>query len=255
VPVSYLPVELRVHYSTSLSNAYWNGVAALFGDGGRYWHPLTVLDVIAHEIAHGVTGKYSQLVYTGQTGGLNEAFSDISAKAMQYALREEVDWNIGAEVWKAKDMVLRCMDNPPCDGYAIDHVKDYVPELTVHQSSGIFNKVFYLISQTYNPIYVYDVFFVANMAKWGPTTDFAEAASLIMESLEDLKAGLHLPYDYRDMDTTVFANAFNEVGIQCTKGTSDEFSWTCSDGIADEEIVDDSGAENAENVGIAFALA
>ncbi len=60
-----------------LENAYWDGYGLLFGDGKNVFYPLTSLDVTAHEVAHGMTAYTSALIYADQSGGLNEAFSDM----------------------------------------------------------------------------------------------------------------------------------------------------------------------------------
>lgn len=61
-------------------NAFWNGVAIHIGDGCGTFHPLSSIDVVAHEVAHGFTTYTSGLVYSGEHGGMNEAFSDMAGE-------------------------------------------------------------------------------------------------------------------------------------------------------------------------------
>ncbi|MBK7683900.1 MAG: M4 family metallopeptidase [Bacteroidetes bacterium] len=67
-----------IHYSSAYNNAFWNGSVMTYGDGdGSTFSPLTELDIIGHELTHGVTSNTSNLVYSYQSGALNESFSDI----------------------------------------------------------------------------------------------------------------------------------------------------------------------------------
>ena len=82
-PLSFQLV-MRVHYGRSYENAFWNGTAMYFGDGASYFYPLVSLDVTSHEISHGFTEQHSSLQYSGQSGGINEAFSDMAGEAAEY---------------------------------------------------------------------------------------------------------------------------------------------------------------------------
>ena len=68
-------LSMRVHYSNNYENAFWNGSSMTFGDGASRFYPLVSLDVSSHEVSHGFTEQNSNLVYSGRSGGLNEAFS------------------------------------------------------------------------------------------------------------------------------------------------------------------------------------
>ncbi len=79
-----------------LVNAFWNGSRATFGGGSCHYDPLTTLDVVGHEFAHGITQRTSDLVYSGQSGALNEGMSDIYGKALElYEQPDQFNWVLG----------------------------------------------------------------------------------------------------------------------------------------------------------------
>ncbi len=82
-------LNMVVHFGRNLKNAFWNGQAMHFGDGGDSLFPLVSLDIAAHEIAHGFTQQRSNLIYAGQPGGINEAFSDMAGEAAEAYYREK----------------------------------------------------------------------------------------------------------------------------------------------------------------------
>jgi vibriolysin len=149
-------ITSTVHYSTNYVNAYWNNVQMVYGDGdGSQSGPLTVLDVVAHELTHAVTSNESNLTYSYESGALNEAMSDIfgaSVEAYRDGGANANTWKIGEECWTpgtAGD-ALRYMNDP-----ALANNSDYYPDRYtgssdnggVHTNSGIANLAFYLFSQ------------------------------------------------------------------------------------------------------------
>jgi Zn-dependent metalloprotease len=146
-------ITSTVHHKANYVNAFWNGTQMVYGDGdGVQSGPLTVLDVIGHEITHAVTERSSNLTYANESGALNEAMSDIFGAAIE-AYRDGAvtgnTWKIGEECWTpgtAGD-ALRYMNNP---GLAGDF--DYYPTRYtgtsdnggVHWNSGIANLAFHL---------------------------------------------------------------------------------------------------------------
>jgi subtilisin len=156
-----------VHYSQNYDNAFWNGNQMVYGDGdGRIFQNFTnSLDVIAHELTHGVTQFSAQLPYQDQQGALNESFSDVFGSLVkQWSLGQsvdEADWLIGTGILApgVKGRALRDMANP---GNAFDdpilgqdeqpgHMKDYVNTTDddggVHINSGIPNRAFVLAAK------------------------------------------------------------------------------------------------------------
>jgi Zn-dependent metalloprotease len=157
-------LDASVHYATRFDNAMWNGQQMVYGDGdGRLFKRFTAsLDVIGHELTHGVTQYTAALGYTGQTGALNEHVSDaFGITVKQFKLGQsanESDWLIGAELFTSgvHGKAIRSMAAP---GTAYDdpvlgrdpqpsHMRDYVdtPDDNggVHINSGIPNHAFYL---------------------------------------------------------------------------------------------------------------
>lgn len=80
-PLNERKLYMKVHYGNGYENAFWDGQAMTFGDGRNRFYPLVSLDVSAHEVSHGFTELNSGLVYEGQSGGINEAFSDMAGEA------------------------------------------------------------------------------------------------------------------------------------------------------------------------------
>jgi Zn-dependent metalloprotease len=184
-------LTMRVHYSTNYENAFWNGSSMTFGDGKDKFYPLVSLDVSAHEVSHGFTEQNSNLIYSGQSGGINEAFSDIAGEAAEFYMRGSNDFLVGAEIFKA-DGALRYMCNPSDDGKSIDHVDFYYPGLDVHYSSGVFNKAFCLLAQTngWNVQNAFQAFAGANQLYWTPSTNFVEGAQGVVDAAHyDLNFG------------------------------------------------------------------
>jgi len=144
-----------VHYGSNYVNAYWDGTQMVYGDGdGTTASSLaTSMDVTGHELTHAVTENESSLVYSGESGGLNEAMSDIFGNVCEWHRDGQVvsanTWKVGEDVWTpgtAGD-ALRYMNDPVLDGVSNDHYADYTPGTDVHYSSGIANLAFYLLSQ------------------------------------------------------------------------------------------------------------
>ena len=108
-PLSFQLV-MKVHYKSSYENAFWDGTAMTFGDGASTFYPLVSLDVSSHEVSHGFTEQQSNLTYSGQSGGINEAFSDMAGEAAEFYMRGSNDWLVGADIFKGSG-ALRYMNN------------------------------------------------------------------------------------------------------------------------------------------------
>src|SRR5262249_30860806 len=150
-----------VHYGTQYENAFWSGDSMAFGDGKTKFYPLVGLDVTGHEVSHGFTEQNSGLLYFYQSGGMNEAYSDMAGESLEYfyaatygdlfgrgGTNKYPDFNVGAEIFKTAGQSLRYMCNPPLDGASIDDVADFYVPLDVHLSSGVYNKAFCLLAKT-----------------------------------------------------------------------------------------------------------
>ncbi|MEU2371508.1 M4 family metallopeptidase [Streptomyces pseudogriseolus] len=143
----------RVHYGSNYVNAFWQDscFCMTYGDGTGNVNPLTSLDVAGHEMSHGVTSVTAGLRYSGESGGLNEATSDIfgtgaefyaanSADAGDYLIGEKIDIN-------GDGSPLRYMDKPSKDGASRDYWSSNLGSVDVHYSSGPANHFFFLLSE------------------------------------------------------------------------------------------------------------
>ncbi|NUP38744.1 MAG: M4 family peptidase, partial [Streptomyces sp.] len=143
----------RVHYSTAYVNAFWDDscFCMTYGDGSGGTHALTSLDVAGHEMSHGVTSNTAGLEYTGESGGLNEATSDIFGTGVEFYANnasDPGDYLIGEKIDINGDGTpLRYMDKPSKDGSSADSWYSGVGNLDVHYSSGPANHMFYLLSE------------------------------------------------------------------------------------------------------------
>ena len=143
----------RVHYGNSYVNAFWDDscFCMTYGDGSGNNHPLTALDVAGHEMSHGVTSNTAGLNYSGESGGLNEATSDIFGTGVEFYANNSTDkgdYLIGEKIDINGDGTpLRYMDKPSKDGGSADSWSSSVGDLDVHYSSGVANHFFYLLSE------------------------------------------------------------------------------------------------------------
>jgi Zn-dependent metalloprotease len=154
-----LPMLGMVHYGLNYDNAFWDNVRDMFfgdGDGQILTQTTAGIDVVGHELTHGVTQHEANLTYSGQSGALNESVSDVfGIQVKQFALKQNVsqsDWLIGADiVGPALKPALRSMKAP---GTANPHdtqpsnMDHYVPGGDVHTNSGIANHAFYVVATT-----------------------------------------------------------------------------------------------------------
>jgi pseudolysin len=185
-----MQLVMRVHFGKGYENAYWDGRQMTFGDGDNMMHPLVSLGIGAHEISHGFTEQHSDLEYYGQSGGMNEAFSDMAAQAAEYYSVGKSSWTIGAEVMKEDSgyEALRFMEEPSRDGRSIDRADQYRVGMDVHHSSGVYNHLFYLLSNqpewTVNQ--AFHVMVKANMDYWTPYSTFDDGSCGIINAVNDL---------------------------------------------------------------------
>jgi pseudolysin len=197
------PLQLTMVVHLDMDNAYWSDAekSMNFGDGVSTFYPLTSLGVTAHEISHGFTSQYSKLEYRGESGGMNEAFSDMAAQAAEfYAYHDQEgwknNWQIGPEIFK-DDEALRYMDMPSKDcgkgrkpgrRCSIDSADQMTDSIDVHYSSGVYNRAYYLIATApgYDAKKAFDVMVKANMHYWTKNATFASGACGVLQAATDL---------------------------------------------------------------------
>ncbi|EGX54548.1 neutral zinc metalloprotease [Streptomyces zinciresistens K42] len=143
----------RAHYGNNYANAFWDDscFCMTYGDGSGNANPLTSIDVAGHEMSHGVTSNTAGLIYSGESGGLNEATSDIFGTTVEFYANnpnDAGDYLIGEEININGDGTpLRYMDKPSKDGASKDSWYSGLGSINVHYSSGVANHFFYLLSE------------------------------------------------------------------------------------------------------------
>lgn len=202
------------HYSTNYDNAYWSGTQMVYGDGGTYFFPLSgSVEVVGHELTHAVTEYSAGLIYSGESGGLNEAMSDIMGVTIDSYSR---GWVVDANTWKVGETIakpalgaaLRFMDNPPLDGVSIANYAQYTSSTDVHYSSGIANKAFYLMVQdpALDIQQAANIWYRALTVYMTPSTNFAGARTATTSAATDL-------FGSGSAAVTAVGNAWTAVGV------------------------------------------
>lgn len=141
-----------VHQGNNYENAYFDDACycMVYGDGGSTLRPLVSLDVVAHEMSHGTTASTANLIYFGESGGLNEATSDIFGSMAEFYAnntKDPGDYFIGEKVVKVAPGYLRRMDNPRLDGVSFNCWSSTMGAADVHYTSGPANHFFYLLAE------------------------------------------------------------------------------------------------------------
>lgn len=225
-----MKLDSTVHYSENYNNAFWNGTQMVYGDGdGEIFQRFTKsIDVIGHELTHGVTQYEAALEYEGQAGALNESFSDVFGSLVkQYALKQKADkadWLIGTGLFtnKIKGVALRSMKEP---GSAYDdptlgkdpqpgNMKEYVNTSSdnggVHINSGIPNRAFYLTAIELGG-YAWDkagkIWYVALTERLRERSDFQATANATCEVAATL-------YGKSSHEFNAVKKAWDQVGIK-----------------------------------------
>ncbi|MER5760705.1 M4 family metallopeptidase [Streptomyces sp. NPDC002082] len=143
----------RVHYGNAYVNAFWSDscFCMTYGDGTGNTKPLTSIDVAAHEMTHGLTSVTGNMTYSGESGGLNEATSDIMAAAVEFNANnanDVGDYLVGEKIdIRGNGTPLRYMDKPSKDGSSKDAWYSGIGSIDVHYSSGPANHWYYLASE------------------------------------------------------------------------------------------------------------
>ncbi len=233
-PALTFQLIMRVHYGSNYENAFWNGTNMSFGDGASTFYPLVSVDVAGHEVSHGFTEQNSNLTYSGQSGGMNEAFSDMGGEATEYFWKGSNDFLVGPDIFKATG-ALRYMANPPQDGASIDNAANYTSSLDVHYSSGVYNKAFYKLATTagWDTPKAFKVFARANDLYWTASSTFNTGACGVETAATDL--------GFTKADVTA---AFTAVGVSCAgTGGGGTTGGPLTNGVAKTGISAAAGGE------------
>jgi Zn-dependent metalloprotease len=210
---------IAAHVNTAYDNAYYSDTCRcmFIGDGSSFYS-LGSIDVIGHEMGHGVTAATSNLTYSGESGGLNESSSDINGEVVEAYARaggkgETIpatgnDWVLGKEISRS-GTPLRWMYKPSKDGSSPDAWSSTLKRLDVHYSSGPNNRAFYFLAQgsdadktsDYYSKYLvkapanmtgigldkaYRIWFRANTTKFTSSTNYADARAKMIEAAQEL---------------------------------------------------------------------
>ncbi|NLX08454.1 MAG: peptidase M4 family protein [Chloroflexi bacterium] len=230
-----LQLDSTVHYQSSYDNAFWNGQQMVYGDGDedlppaeRLFNRFTLsLDVIGHELTHGVTQYEARLVYWNQPGALNESFSDVfGILTRQRALNQtaaESDWLIGAELLTSNvnGKAIRSMAEPgtayndpilgrdPQPGHMNDYVNTFDDNGGVHINSGIPNRAFYITARELGGFAwerAGQIWYYALRDRLQPQSNFQDAATATYELAGEL-------YGSGSLEQQAVRTGWAEVGI------------------------------------------
>ena len=136
-----------VHYDQKYNNAFWDGTRMTYGDGdGENFLPLTPIEVVAHEITHAVTEYTAGLIYSEESGALNESFSDIFGTVIDFYKHPQTANYLMGDVMSPTNSAFRSMQNPN-DYWNPDTYQGlyWDPDQEVHTNSGVQNYWFYLL--------------------------------------------------------------------------------------------------------------
>ncbi|WP_035558037.1 M4 family metallopeptidase [Hymenobacter sp. IS2118] len=256
------------HYGNAIDNAYWNGTAMLYGDGDTAFKPLTALDVCGHEIGHAVMQATANLTYQGESGALNEGFSDIWGCAVEnfFDPAKQV-YLIGEDITKPSfGLALRSMSNPnqfnqPDTYKGTNWYNGTRDNGGVHTNSGVLNFWFYLLSAggagtndfgttfSVTGISIAKAERIAYRAErfyMTPSTNYTAARQATMQAAIDL-------FGLGSAEVTATAQAWRAVGVGDgtgnTEGTPTLTSFALTSGVPGTVVT-----LTGTNIGAAFSV-
>jgi Zn-dependent metalloprotease len=244
-----LKLDSTVHYDRGYDNAFWDGQQMVYGDGDedlpvgeRLFNRFTIaIDIVGHELTHGVTQYEGNLDYNNQPGALNESISDIFGSLVKQYQRKQTadaaDWIIGEGLFTSnvKGVGIRSMKAP---GTAYDdpvlgkdpqpaHMKDYVTTFEdnggVHINSGIPNYAFYVMAKELGG-YAWEkagqIWYLTLTKKLTSKSNFQNAADLTFQAAAEL-------YGEGSLEQQAVKNGWSAVGITVGGGTTPQPGEGC----------------------------
>jgi bacillolysin len=233
-------IKATVHYGNKYNNAFWNGTQMVYGDGdGSTFIAFSgALDVVAHEITHAVTERTADLVYSYQSGALNESWSDVFGNLIEN--KPDNNWLVGEDIYTPgiPNDALRSMSNPSAYGDP-EHMDDYVYTSSdnggVHTNSGIPNKAFYNFVTT--PGVTRDnagkVWYRALTQYMTSNSQFIDARNATIQAATDL-------FGAGSLEVTAVTNAWDSVGVGGSSAPGDEYEPNDSQSTAYGPIASDT---------------
>ncbi|MEV4783492.1 M4 family metallopeptidase [Burkholderia sp. LMU1-1-1.1] len=211
---------IAAHVDTAYDNAFFDPSCKCMyiGDGGSSFYNLGSIDVIGHEMSHGITDATSNLTYAGESGGLNESHSDIGGEMVEAYARAGGtgtvipatgnDWMTGKEIAR-NGQPLRWLYKPSKDGRSPNAWSSTIKNIDVHLSSGPNNRMFYFLSQGSNATTTsdyysqylvkspaamtgigndkaYRIWFKALTTKFTSSTNYADARAKVLLAAQEL---------------------------------------------------------------------
>jgi Zn-dependent metalloprotease len=224
-----LRLDSTVHYGVKYDNAFWNGDQMVYGDGdGEIFQRFTkCIDVIGHELTHGVTQYEAGLQYYGESGAINESFSDVFGSLVKQWVKkqtaQEADWIIGEGIFtdKVNGVGIRSMKAPgtayddpvlgkdPQPAHMNDKYTGFEDNGGVHINSGIPNYAFYLAATEIGG-YAWEkagkIWYIALRDRLRTRTNFKRAANIIIQVAGEL-------YGQGGQEQNAVQNAWQKVGV------------------------------------------
>jgi hypothetical protein len=238
-----------VHYGNAYNNAFWDDVCFCMtygdGNGGATFTMLASLDTAGHEMTHGVTSSTANLIYSEESGGLNESTSDIFGAMVEFYTRGAAGvgnhipdtggtWTMGEQISATKK---RYLYKPSLDGRSPDAWSDTMYKLDVHYSSGPMNRAFYFLSQgasassgsatysTYLPVGMTGIGNDKAARIWyrALTTYLTPSSNYLNARSAALKAAIDL-YGASSAENVAVRKAFGAINVGNPNDNSDDFT-------------------------------
>ncbi len=241
-------INIAEEDGSSMENAFWNGEAMFYGNGGQAFEPLAkALDVAGHEISHGVIQTTANLQYIGQSGAMNESFADIFG-----AMIDRNDWKMGEDVVNNQVFpsgALRDLANPNNGGNSLGDpgwqpkdMNEYqnLPNTPqgdnggVHINSGIVNRAYYLVASNIGKSNAEDIYYRALTQYLTKSSQFTDLRIAVTQSATDI-------FGAGSNEVAAINSAFNTVGIAGGQGGNYEQDLEINEGedyvlLSDENL-------------------
>lgn len=223
-----MPIYSYTHYDNNYDNAFWDGYEMIYGDGDgeEFTYLSGDLDVVGHEMTHGLIDNTAQLDYNNQSGALNESLADIFGVLIstydEYNVASGENWTFNTADWQVGQDIytpgipgdaVRSLSDPTLYDQP-DNMSNYenLPDTEdgdwggVHVNSGIPSKAAYLVAKTIGMYKTAKIYYRALVNYMEPYTNFEDARNCLAQAAADL-------YGQDSVEVTAISNAFSSVGV------------------------------------------